>query len=443
MEHLRDCFLKESKVLGGYTRSEYIKALSEHIKERMQRKHLPKRTLHPDRHAEEEKKQKSKLSAYENTCSTTSLNRCSVLVLAPNTGIIYELLQMILKEKVSEGIDSDPYSFCGEEEDNFLIGLQYSMHQFKESSNFSSDIIVATTKYLVELGDNRIDSSKCFFENEEELENFERKEKMKLGIYSFLSGVQTIFLLDAHVLQLQNIKNLRETLEIVKESVPSLRFGMDLRYVSSGEEKRNIFCLTDIPTPELLSLAKEIDGASTVDIGKYLYKRTKNRITLVREKRASLLEATYHYITTANSSEEKTLVILRDALEVNRIKELLESSSILGISGVFFCDEHTPRNTIKEELEKGRRRIWISTERFIFHRRKRIDKLLHPFLPNKIFSPHILHPEIIRYSSSKRIPLTFLYTEEEQYILSFILAKDFASTQTKDDLEYLDVVEIE
>lgn len=459
MDQLLNCLAKESRVLGGFKRSEYIKAASEHIKKKMKRKHqrtqkprisgedpprdpLSKTTGHPRKEEEKEKIQRNKLSSYENTCSTTSLNRCSILVLAPNTGIIYELLQMLLKGRVSEGIDEDLYSLCGEEEDDFLIGLQYVLGEFKESSNFSSDVIISTTKHLVELGDSRIDSSKCFFENEEELENFERKEKMKLGVYSFLSGVQTVFLLDAHILQLQNIKNLRESLGILKEATPSLRFGMDLRYLSSGEEKRRIFALTDIPTPELLSLAKEVDGTSTVEIGKYLYKRTKNKITLIRERRKSPLEATYHYITTVNSSEEKNLIILRDALEVNQLKELLESSSILGISGVFFCDEHTPRNTIKEELQTERRRIWITTERFIFHRRRRIERLLHPFLPNKIFSPHILHPEVIRYSSHKRVPLLLLYSREDRYLLSFLLNQEFSSTEAEKDLEYLDRVDI-
>ncbi|OAG30441.1 hypothetical protein NEDG_01983 [Nematocida displodere] len=383
---------KETGVVGGFSRTECVSRVCTFLLERFQHRGRPQL---PEKEKRAEPGERKKLSSFENRTDTTSLTKCSVLVIAPNLGLISEVVKRLLNEPGSRLGESS--SFYGSEDDNFLIGLKYvDATGFEEASNFTSDLIITTTKHLIELGDHKIDRSQYLVKTEEELAHFDRTAKMALGIYSFLSGIDTTIYLDADLLQMQNMKSVAEVLSIVKESQPRAPKTMNLKYLSSGEEKKAFLLLADTASSEMVALVREEDSSAQIVIkqstGPVSKKGPKNPAifaTVFNNPNMSVISLCEHHLAVLSQETDRFVVLLRDILQVEQLKAYVEGSNLLGANGIFFIDEHTPKNKIKEELKLKNKRIWVVTERFVFFRKTRLPTLLLPFQAQKILSPNI------------------------------------------------------
>ncbi|KAI5186450.1 hypothetical protein NEHOM01_1483 [Nematocida homosporus] len=423
-------------VLGGFKRSEYLEGLTQWIL-----------TGKSNRTVKEIKKdtsptvKKCRLSAYDNPRTITALNRCRIVVLVPNIGLVEELVRRLVLGKSSElteDMETDQ-SFWGNPGDDFIIGLGRVEDHFTERSLFGAEVIISTTKALVDLDNNKIDSSQYLIKNEAELEGFERKAKIEMGVYSFLSSAETVFLLEADLMQAQNIKGLTESLQIIQDATPSKRQEMNLKYLSSGEERKQFIMCTNLPTPEVLGLGRQFGHEMQVIMGRSAKptKSYKYPLKILNGAQKDPIQVAAHYISTLPDSVTRLLVVVKDALAASALKKTLEESALLGLTGIFIADEHVPRNQVKEMIGSPKIRIWITTERFVFYRRKRLHQLLYPFIPTLGLSPYVCHPSTLRLINAHKVPFTLLYNQDEQYLTSALLRKSF---DPKVDFEYLDFI---
>ncbi|KAI5188386.1 hypothetical protein NECID01_0017 [Nematocida sp. AWRm77] len=424
-----------SGVFGGYSRSACAESVCKYVLHRYSTTKTAQ-ALQKIAELPKQETKKRKLTPFENFTDTTSIDRCSVLIVVPNIGMVSVLVRRLLggkKEKVSSKEE-----FYGDQGDDFLIGLKHvgapatdrregegseegalseekekkeeekeekekTLPRFEEASHFSADVIIATTKNLMMMGNRNIDVEKHGITTEEELGVYKRDTKLERGMYSFLSGVDTTIFMDTDVLQLQNIKSLRDIVHIVKETSPTTKKSMHLKYLSSGEEKKQFLFLSRTLTSDILNLAENLGTPYTVEDA-----REKRRVpgvgastTLLVDKRGTDSESSKyafakHHIERMLETVDniKLFVVLKDAEEVKHLKEAFEGTMLLA-SSIFFIDEHTSRNRIKEQIKgktksrTGQKKVWAITERFVFYRKKRLASLLEPFGATHVFSPNI------------------------------------------------------
>lgn len=459
---------RRSAAVGGYSRKEYIREVCKYLKERYiedirdlsymkEREEDHQKEDQEGEYKENHPKQKKRcLSAFNNYKETSKFSKASLLIIVPNTGLVLEIvkeLKMISstqaeQEYAYEGARiSKLYGYCmeGDEDDEFLAGMSYSNGEFAEVPSHEAEIVIATTKYIVEMGGDKIDSSKHFFKTVEELEGFERRVKAEMGVYSFISGVDTVILLDAHILEIQNHKNLEETLCIVKEALPHKGKKMDIRHMSSGEEKKAFIFLMDILTPRILSILEKNKEAFDRYFSTSLFR--SNLFTLPSMTKSLTIHAgrgknsvvhALHHIRILSASEERLLVIVRDLLELNALKEEMHLSSLLGVTDILFIDEHMSRNAIKEGI-KMQKRTWIVTERFIFYRQRRLHQLLHPLEPAHLFAPHVLHPITLVLAVKNPCKVSIICNRNEEHRVSSIIKREF---EIEKEMKYTDYITV-
>ncbi|KAI5181585.1 hypothetical protein NEOKW01_1761 [Nematocida sp. AWRm80] len=440
---------KESGVFGGYSRTKYVHEVCTYIIKRYSdpRGYFAKR---------EDKKsvKKLKLSSFDNYTSTTAINRCLVLVVVPNIGMIKEIITRICYNSRTESLRTR-YDFFGDPEDSFFIGLRYSSENgFEESSISGATLVIATPTGIVTMGDEKIDRSKYHIKSEEELKSFERTVKIEMGIYSFLSSVDTAIFLDTDLLELQSIISLEELILILKEAQPSKPKQMDLKYLSSGEEKKSFVFLSTVITSGILHLAQKYTSSEGYALRTATPKKRiapRYPITVYQKKPSISFSAlALYYINALLSTQDKTLIVLKDSIQVAKVMEEVNNSSITGTTGVLFIDEHTSKTLIKEELQKENKFIWVITERFIFYRRKRLSRLISPFDPKKIISPFVINPEILSIllehtnplSSDSPLffsPILVTFSEDDQPAINYLLGAEF-NAQT--EFQYSDYTTI-
>lgn len=385
---------KESLLVGGYSKDAYIEEVVQYILDRYQKKIYREKALVPP------PAKKTRLTPFENRTETTSINRCAVCIILPNAGLIAEIASRIIQNKSmlgKEALKSSQYSITGDDSDDFLLPLKYTEEEgFEETTNLQADIVITTTKALVTMGDKRIDRKKHFINEKEELVDFKRKIKHEMNVYAFLSGVDTTILVDADILQIQNEIALEESVKIIEESKPAPKEQLNLRYISSGEEKKAFIFLANIITPKIASMVSMLPNHKIVS--KPVDKPVKIGYSMCIKIDQSTEINTYtdHHITNLSEKYEKILVVVKDSVELKGIEEEIKNNSLMGAHRIFFVDEYTPKNKIKEELESKKKRVWVITERFIFYRKKRLPRIITPYDPVKIFSPHIVNPRILK-----------------------------------------------
>ncbi|KAI5161927.1 hypothetical protein NEAUS03_1832 [Nematocida ausubeli] len=437
---LRECFkTKASAVFGEFSRNAYLREVVKYITDRYAKK------KYSERQAPQPPQKKTRLSSFENFTETTSINKCTLCVVVPNKGLIAEIVARLMAKKsiLGEDIKAEKYAIIGDEDDDFMMPLMYAEGEFKEAYNSQADVILATTKAMVTLGDQKLDRSKYFIQTAEELVDFARKAKNDLNIYSFLSGVDTVIVLDADILLIQNSVSFYETLKILEEARPAIRPQMNLRYLSSGEEKKAFVFLAGVISPALVSLIEKKPGHMIVSkkesaepASSEMLKSTPAcypySVCLKLNKTVATEKYADHHITTLLNSYERTLVIVKDSVEMEKIKAEIHNSSGFAEKNIFFIDEFTAESKIKEEIKsKILRKVWIITERFIFYRKKRLSRILTPYSPIKIFAPYVVNPRILQLAISKtedleetenglyNAPITLVISsEEERYFVN-------------------------
>lgn len=421
-DELHNCFKKkESGVFGGFSREIYIQELVKYIVERYQKKKYSERPV------QSTSIKKTRLSTYVNQTETTTLNRCTLCVVVPNAGLIAEIVSRLFENKSvlkEKDLKLSQYKIVGDENDDFILPLKYTEETgFEETFNISADIIILTTKALITLGDKKIDRKKYFIKEKEELVDFTRKVKNQLNIYAFLSGIDTTVFLDADILQIQNKLSVKELINIIKEAKPMEKQQLNLRYLSSGEEKKAFIFLANIITPEIIKIVEEIPqhtviSKSTASNNPNNLGSLKYPVQLILNKNTPETKYRNHHILNLSNEYEKVLIILKDSVELNQMKtETAESPSVLSNS-IFFIDEYTPGNKIKDELKNSTKRVWVITERFIFYRRRRLTRILTPYNPVKVFAPHIVNPYILKIALNTITPQE---TEDKIYSAPVIL----------------------
>ncbi|KAH9386021.1 uncharacterized protein NEMAJ01_0917 [Nematocida major] len=441
---IRECFQRrETGVFGGFSRESYIREIVKYMHDRYEKKQCAEPA------AKKPEAKKSRLSSFENYTETTSINKCTMCVVVPSTGLIAEIVGRLLENRsvLGKEVKDTEYRILGDECDDFMLPLMHTENGFEEASNMQADILMTTTKALVTLGDHKIDRSKYFIAEEEGLADFSRKAKNKLSIYAFLSGVDTAVFLDADILQLQNAVSLRESVKILEEALPAPRQKLNLRYLSSGAEKKAFVFLANVITPCILELAgqmpehrvvKKAAGSPAKKAGRA---RAETEIQIKWNK--SVPEKRYkdHHINTLANEFERTLVIVRDSIEMKAMQEEMQSSSMLTDKSIFFIDEFTPGNKIKDELKGGVKRVWVITERFIFYRRKRLSRVITPYNPVKVFSCHMVNPRVLELALKAVDPKKTehaLYAspviltasdEKEKYIIEELLGKEVSTDE--------------
>jgi len=470
---------EESAAFGGYTREEGVEAICSYVLRKFRKGKMEEIREKIERKREEEREnsaesgaKRTKLTPFRNFTETTSLSRCSAAVFAPNVGMVSEFVKRLVDcgsggngdgcdrrekkrdvvRKEKNAINNAEY-FVGDPGDDFIIALKYDRESgwFEESSNFAADIVIGTTKGLVDLDRHKIAGKKLVIKSEEDLKQTETKIKLETGMYSFLSGVETIFMMDGDILQLQNMNALCETLMILKEARPAATKSMNLKYLSSGNEKKRIFFFCRAVTPEILNIIKEWGTWSVHCKPREGARREGVEATLIsnRDEEQRYRMAKHHMEMMSNTCE-KLLVVLRDEKQAEKLKEVLKERSLTGNSGVFFIDEHTPRSKIKEECKRNTKKVWVITERFVFYRTKRLDSLLKPFKATKIFSLNVplfyILRDLIRNTEAAetdegiqeyRTPLVFLQGKSEEYITQDILGESFSFDE---EFQYLDSI---
>lgn len=446
-----------SSVIQGFPREACVDAICAYILRRYRRPTRPCRdTKEPKPSGEitpEKEKKRRKLTPFVNETETTALTRCTSMVVVPNIGLLREIVKGLMGLP-RETLLGNPGMLFGEEEDAFLITLQYNEETktFTEEISFRSDIVLTTSRQLVELGDKSIDRSKYLIEKKEELEDFDRKAKIEMGVYSFISGVDTVVFLDTHLLARQNARALEECVSIVMQARPVNPRRLNLNYISSGEEKKYFYFLGSSVTHEVLSML-EAQNISPRVINKSIEKKTlvsKGKGEKVPEVGIALLDATgkdsavlaEHHINLLARSSARVLVVLRDVLDIQRLRDKLQGTSLLGVSGIFFLDEHIPRRKVKEEISGGAKKIWAVTERFFFYRRGHLQRLLAPFRAEKALflnvpdaqtlSDVLKHSDIVRTEQEKEeadgicsVPILVLARKRERYSIELLLQKAF------------------
>ncbi|OAG30279.1 hypothetical protein NEIG_00442 [Nematocida sp. ERTm5] len=461
-KELRECFKKkESGLFGGYSKEAYIQEVVKYIFDRYEKKmysERPAQTQNP--------KKKTRLSSFENFTETTSLNKCTLCVVVPNAGLIAEIVGRIMAKKsvLGEDIKTAQYKIIGDENDDFMLPMMYTGTGFEETYNMQADIVILTTKALVSFGDKKIDRSKYFINTTEELEDFTRKAKQDLNVYAFLSGVDTVILLDADILLIQNSVAFYETLKILEEAKPAPKQYMNLRYLSSGEEKKSFIFLGEVIPPKLVSFIEKMPSYVIVSKKECAQERQSSRqreslcspykVCLKANRHTSPEKYAEHHITNLSNDYERSLVIVRDSVEMEAIKAEIQNASGYTAKTILFIDEFTTESKIKEELKKGcMKRVWVITERFIFYRRKRLPRILTPYNPIKVFAPYIVNPKLLQTVLIKVIdpqdtehalynsPIILTVSNDaERYFISEICGRPVALDQL---FEYTDEVIIE
>ncbi|KAI5191207.1 hypothetical protein NEMIN01_1415 [Nematocida minor] len=436
---LRECLQKKTAgVFGGYSKEAYVQEVVCYLIERYQKK------KYNERPAKQPEVKKTRLSSFENYTETTSLNRCTVCIVVPNAGLVAEIVARLLENKslhLNE-LRKGQYAMTGDDNDDFILPLNYTEEEgFNETSNYQADIVIATTKALVTLGDKRIDRKKYFIEEKDQLADFKQKVKQEMNMYAFLSGVDTAILMDADILHIQNPLSLLETIRILEESKPAPKQNLNLRYLSSGPEKKAFIFLANIITPELVSISRKYEHAKVLSKKVTKSTKIKDSMHFRMNKSTEVNKYTEHHINNLTNKCERVLVVLKDSVELKKIEAEITDNSPMSIQGIFFMDEYTPTSKIKDALENRKRRVWIITERFIFYRRKRLSRIVTPFNPVKVFSPHIVNPRLLKLLAdtvspqetedsiySSPIILTATSTAEE-YFLSELFGKQVSISE--------------
>lgn len=392
-QELRNCLERRTSLLvGGYSRESYIDEVVRYINERYREKKYKEKPVHT------QEIKKTRLSSFENHTETTSINRCTVCIVAPNTGLIAEIVGRVMHNKsvLENEVKKNVYNMLGETNDDFILPLTYSdKNGFEETSNMQADIVITTMKALVTMGDHKIDRKKYFINEKEELEGFKQKIKHDMNIYAFLSGVDTIILIDADILEIQNAVSLRETLKIMEDAKPSPKQQLNLRYISSGKEKKAFIFLANIITPMLSKTVEMYSDCKIVSKLAVDHALQDCSINIRLDRSTDINTYVEHHVANLSELYGRVLLVVKDSIELKSIEEGIKNNSPISIQSIFFMDEYTPKTKIKEALESKKKRAWVVTERFIFYRRKRLSRIITPYDPVKVFSPHVINPRLL------------------------------------------------
>lgn len=408
-EQLRDALYGGGDAaMGGFGRREYIEELCTYIKERVESRgrRLPSEI-------ESAPGKGSKLKPFVNYTKTTSLNRCAFLVVVPNRGLAEAVAGGLLFGKKCADEDPGHKDFLGDPDDDFRTGLKISNGEIREAGMYSSDIILSTTKALLEMDNHKVDLSKCFIEDGKQLQNIDTKVKLELGIYAFLSGVSECIFMDADLLQIQNLPAISKVIHIVLNAKPKTQGALNLKSLSSGEDRKRLLFLSDTVTSEIRAIYGKYspsDASILLGPNQELPLMLGNRgqansfafqmfMLAPRDSPQGKVQAfndlfEFH-VSTISKNSGSFIVLVKDSLYAVALKDHLRGHSLMGPTGMLFIDEYTSRNKIKAEQSSNTKRIWVVTERFVFYQRKRLARLLGPLNAQRLLLMHAPDPHLL------------------------------------------------